>query len=98
MVCDFVSSDSWVILSLTEQSVKRKIEAEGTPFKDCDIQINYDIKAGFNDTFTIKKCQYWQKFNADYGNKRDRYFQQLIEALKIFEKIFNKIAYIIKMY
>ncbi len=42
--CDFASSDSWVILSPIEQSIKRKIEAVGTPLKDWDIQINYGIK------------------------------------------------------
>ena len=53
VVCDFVSSDSWVILSPIEQSIKRKIEAVGTPLKDWDIQINYGIKTGFNDAFII---------------------------------------------
>ena len=52
-VCDFNSSDSWVILSPIEQSIKRKIEAVGTPLKDWDIQINYGIKTGFNDAFII---------------------------------------------
>ena len=52
-VCDFSSSDSWVILSPIEQSIKRKIEAVGTPLKDWDIQINYGIKTGFNDAFII---------------------------------------------
>ena len=51
--CNFVSSDSWVILSPIEQSIKRKIEAVGTPLKDWDIQINYGIKTGFNDAFII---------------------------------------------
>ena len=51
--CDFSSSDSWVILSPIEQSIKRKIEAVGTPLKDWDIQINYGIKTGFNDAFII---------------------------------------------
>ena len=51
--CDFASSDSWVILSPIEQSIKRKIEAVGTPLKDWDIQINYGIKTGFNDAFII---------------------------------------------
>ena len=36
-----------------EQSIKRKIEAVGTPLKDWDIQINYGIKTGFNDAFII---------------------------------------------
>lgn len=52
-VCDFSNSDSWVILSPIEQSIKRKIEAAGTPLKDWDIQINYGIKTGFNDAFII---------------------------------------------
>ena len=52
-VCDFTGSDSWVILSEIEQSIKRKIEAVGTPLKDWDIQINYGIKTGYNDAFII---------------------------------------------
>ena len=52
-ICDFVGSDSWVILSDIEQRIKRKIEAVGTPLKDWDIQINYGIKTGYNDAFII---------------------------------------------
>ena len=51
--CEFRGSDSWVILSAIEQSIKRKIEAVGTPLKDWDIQINYGIKTGCNDAFII---------------------------------------------
>ena len=51
--CDFNNSDSWVILSPIEQSIKRKIETVGTPLKDWDIQINYGIKTGFNEAFII---------------------------------------------
>ncbi len=50
---DFDTSDSWVILSPIEQSIKRKIEAMGTPLKDWDIQINYGIKTGYNEAFII---------------------------------------------
>jgi len=53
VICDFGSSDSWVVLSPIEQSIKKKIEAVGTPLKDWDIQINYGIKTGFNDAFII---------------------------------------------
>ena len=52
-ICDFATSDSWVILSPIEQSIKRKIEAVGTPLKDWDIQINYGIKTGCNEAFII---------------------------------------------
>ena len=49
----FNTSNSWVILTEIEQSIKNKIEAVGTPLRDWDIQINYGIKTGFNDAFII---------------------------------------------
>ena len=52
-VGQFSSSDSWVILSPIEQTIKRKIESVGKPLKDWDIQINYGIKTGYNDAFII---------------------------------------------
>ena len=51
--CEFSNENSWIILSPIEQSIKRKMEAIGTPLKDWDIQINYGIKTGFNDAFII---------------------------------------------
>ena len=51
--CKFDSNDSWVILNAIEQSIKRKIEAAGTPLKQWDISINYGIKTGCNDAFII---------------------------------------------
>ena len=65
--CDFSSSDSWVILSPIEQSIKKKIEAVGTPLKDWDIQINYGIKTGFNDAFIIST----EKRNEILANCKD---------------------------
>ena len=53
MECNFAENDSWIILSAIEQSIKRKIEAVGTPLKDWDIRINYGIKTGFNEAFVI---------------------------------------------
>ena len=52
-ICDFSTSDSWLVLSPIEQSIKKKIEAVGTPLKDWDIQINYGIKTGCNEAFII---------------------------------------------
>ena len=66
-ICDFNSSDSWVILSPIEQSIKRKIESVGTPLKDWDIQINYGIKTGFNDAFIIST----EKRNEILANCKD---------------------------
>ena len=51
--CDFSSSDSWVILSPIEQSIKRKIEAVGTPLKDWDINIYRGVLTGCNEAFII---------------------------------------------
>ena len=51
--CAFTTSDSWVILNPIEQSIKRKIEAVGTPLKDWDIKINRGILTGCNEAFII---------------------------------------------
>ena len=50
---NFSSSDSWVILSEIEQSIKRKIESVGTPLKDWDIQIYRGVLTGYNEAFII---------------------------------------------
>ena len=52
-ICDFNSSDSWVILSPIEQSIKRKIETVGTPLKDWDINIYRGVLTGCNEAFII---------------------------------------------
>lgn len=52
-VCELASSDSWVILSPIEQSIKHKIEAVGTPLKDWDINIYRGVLTGYNDAFII---------------------------------------------
>lgn len=52
-ICDFSTSDVWVILSSIEQSIKEKIDSTGTQLKDWDIQINFGIKTGNNDAFII---------------------------------------------
>lgn len=49
----FNTSDSWVILSPIEQSIKRKIEAVGTPLKDWDIKIYRGVLTGCNEAFII---------------------------------------------
>ena len=52
-ICDFATSDSWVILSPIEQSIKKKIEAVGTPLKDWDINIYRGVLTGCNEAFII---------------------------------------------
>ena len=53
----FTASESWVILSPIEESIRRKIEAVGTPLKEWDIQINYGIKTGYNEAFIISTAK-----------------------------------------
>ena len=52
-ICEFSNSDSWVILSPIELSIKRKIEAVGTPLKDWDINIYRGVLTGYNEAFII---------------------------------------------
>ena len=52
-ICDFSNSDSWVVLSPIEQSIKKKIEAVGTPLKDWDISIYRGVLTGCNEAFII---------------------------------------------
>ncbi|WP_051293402.1 Eco57I restriction-modification methylase domain-containing protein [Olivibacter sitiensis] len=51
--CNFSSKESWTILSLIEQSIKRKIETVGIPLKDWDINIYRGILTGYNEAFII---------------------------------------------
>ena len=66
-VTAFASSDSWVILSPIEQSIKRKIEAAGTPLRDWDISIYRGILTGCNEAFIIST----EKRNEILANCRD---------------------------
>ena len=52
-VVDFNTSDSWVILSPIELSIKKKIEAVGVPLKDWDINIYRGVLTGYNEAFII---------------------------------------------
>ena len=51
--CNFASSDSWVILSPIEQSIKQKIDTIGTPLKNWNINIYRGVLTGYNDAFII---------------------------------------------
>ena len=52
---DFSSmgSNSWVILSPIELSIKKKIESVGVPLKDWDINIYRGVLTGYNEAFII---------------------------------------------
>ena len=53
--CCFTTSDSWIVLTPIEQSIKSKIETVGTPLKDWDIQIYRGVLTGCNEAFIINK-------------------------------------------
>jgi len=72
-VCDFSTSDSWVILSPIELSIKRKIEAVGTPLKDWDINIYRGVLTGYNEAFiidTAKREEILANCNTEDERKR----------------------------
>ena len=52
-ICTFNGSDSWVILSPIEQSIKNKIESVGTPLRDWNINIYRGVLTGYNEAFII---------------------------------------------
>ena len=56
-VHDFNSSESWVILSPIEESIKRKIETVGTPLKDWNINIYRGVLTGCNEAFIISTAK-----------------------------------------
>ena len=49
----FAISDSWVILSALEQSIRVKISKNGTPLKQWGVRINRGILTGYNEAFII---------------------------------------------
>ena len=49
----FASSDSWVILSALERSIRSKIKRLGTPLKQWGIRINRGILTGYNEAFIV---------------------------------------------
>ena len=53
--CAFSTSNSWVVLSPIERSIKQKIEKVGVPLKDWDINIYRGVLTGFNDAFIISE-------------------------------------------
>ena len=62
---DYKLGESWIILNEIEQSIKKKIEAVGTPLKDWNISINYGIKTGLNEAFIISKEKRDELIEAD---------------------------------
>src|SRR5690606_2345136 len=49
----FISSESWVILSESEQNIQAKIDVIGTPLKEWDSRIYRCILTGYSEAFII---------------------------------------------
>src|SRR5574344_935599 len=79
--CDFSSSDSWVILSPIEQSMKRKIEAVGTPLKDWDINIYRGILTGCNEAFIISGEKRKKILANCYSEEEKKRTEELIRPI-----------------
>ena len=82
-ISDFATSDSWVILSPIEQSIKKKIEAVGTPLKDWDINIYRGVLTGCNEAFIIsseKRDEILANCQTEDERKRT---EELIRPLRI---------------
>ena len=71
-VCDFSTSDSWIILSPIEQSIKHKIEVVGIPLKNWNVNIYRGVLTGCNEAFIISsqkraeildKCKTEEEYN-----------------------------------
>ncbi|MEA3447230.1 MAG: DUF559 domain-containing protein, partial [Bacteroidota bacterium] len=45
--------ESWLIMTPEEQNIKKKIEKNGTPLKDWDINIYRGVLTGYNEAFII---------------------------------------------
>ena len=48
-----VKGETWTVMPATEQRIKAKMEAAGTPLAEWAIKINYGIKTGYNKAFLI---------------------------------------------
>ena len=79
--CQFTGSETWTILSPIELSIKRKIEAIGTPLKDWDIRINYGIKTGCNEAFIINEEKRNEILNCCRDNEERRRTDELIRPI-----------------
>ena len=71
--CSFINSNSWAILSPIAQSIKKKVENDGRPLKDWDINIYRGILTGLNDAFLIdtrKRNEILSKCDSEEERKR----------------------------
>ena len=80
-VCNFSSSDSWVVLSPIEQSIKEKIERVGKPLKDWDINIYRGVLTGCNEAFIIDTAKRDEILNNCQSDKERKRTAELIRPI-----------------
>lgn len=73
----FNSSDSWIILSPIELSIKRKIESIGIPLKNWYLNIYRGVLTGYNEAFIIST----DKRNEILANCKNNEERQCTEEL-----------------
>ena len=78
---EFSSFSSWVLLSPIEQSIKRKIEAVGTPLKDWDINIYRGILTGCNEAFIISGEKRKKILANCYSEEEKKRTEELIRPI-----------------
>lgn len=71
------------IISSIEQSIKRKIEAVGTPIRDWDIQINYSIKTEYNEAFIIDTTKINKILVNCADNDERKFTEKLIRPISL---------------
>jgi len=55
MICQFENDESWVIMSDLVRNLKKKVEEQGTPLEDWDVEIYRGILTGNNKAFIISE-------------------------------------------
>lgn len=78
MPCKFEGDESWVIMSDLIRNLKKKVESQGTPLEDWDIEINYGIKTGYNKAFIISTEVRDEILNNCKGREERKRTEQLI--------------------
>lgn len=77
----FIDSNSWVILSPIEQSIKEKIEKVGTPLKDWNINIYRGVLTGCNEAFIISTDQRNEILANCHDNAERKRTEELIRPI-----------------
>ncbi|MCQ2831407.1 class I SAM-dependent DNA methyltransferase [Helicobacter pylori] len=76
-----LSTESFIFANATLLDLRDKIESIGTPLKDWDIQINYGIKTGANESFIIPTEKRDEILNACKTQEERERTKELIKPI-----------------